>query len=222
MERAFGVPTSLPYGQLRRCFAGWAQEDAVSAYGGPRRSQYLFGLHRWASLAIDESRFRPSGLTQMRSSVLQAITILDGQGRKDYADDVRAQLDKASLAEGPKPAPAAPTPKARLSLRLSRSNVWARGGSGFAVTSAGRVITALHVVEDSARIDVQCGNLSPFRARVVSMSAGNDVAVLEPLSPVATPDHVQLGDSRKVAVGQRVFTVGFPASDVLGETAKYH
>jgi hypothetical protein len=82
-------------------------------------------------------------------------------------------------AQGPRPA-TAPATTAQSVSPPEPKYAWERSRRGFAVTNTGTVMAALHVVEGGDRIDVQCGVLPPLRARVASMSLGNDVAVLQP------------------------------------------
>lgn len=92
-------------------------------------------------------------------------------------------------------------------------------GTCFAVSPDGLVLTAQHVVEGAARIEVRFVGGTPLLAKVEKVDAETDVALLRVSGP--TPEYLNLADDGAVRLGEPVFTVGFPAVDVLGEEPKY-
>ncbi len=87
------------------------------------------------------------------------------------------------------------------------------GGSGFIVTADGLVITNRHVIDDrEAEYTVIMNNGTEYKAEVVSSDTINDVAMLRIKNDKGeTPDGlpvVELGDSDKIEVGQRVIAIG--------------
>jgi S1-C subfamily serine protease len=90
-------------------------------------------------------------------------------------------------------------------------------GTGVIVSSEGLVVTAAHVVAGANKIEVCLpgGNRS---AVVVEIDSKNDLAILRasgsgyPVSPLAP--------SRDVKLGQSVFTIGFPNTDIKGASPK--
>jgi hypothetical protein len=54
--------------------------------------EYWRTFHAWATKAIEESRYRPTGLTEIRSSLLDAADVLEKAGRSAWANDIRQQI----------------------------------------------------------------------------------------------------------------------------------
>lgn len=93
-----------------------------------------------------------------------------------------------------------------------------RFGTCFAV-GTGLVLTAAHNVGDSKRVRIRWEDGATSSARVVELRPKRDLALLKvdrddlhPL-PLAEPGTTRMGD--------RVFTVGFPATRLLGHEAKF-
>jgi S1-C subfamily serine protease len=90
-------------------------------------------------------------------------------------------------------------------------------GTGFVVTSDGYLVTCAHVVEGSTKIEVQLQGRS-YPGQVTAFDKKHDLAVVRiaatnlPVLPLANSDAVELA--------QEVRAVGFPLSDVLGESVK--
>jgi S1-C subfamily serine protease len=88
--------------------------------------------------------------------------------------------------------------------------------TGFFVTTNGFVLTACHVVADASNVMVgTSGKLIP--AKIIKVDAANDVAVLKvdgsfPALPIE--------QSRKVGLGDAVFTIGFPNEALQGFKTK--
>jgi S1-C subfamily serine protease len=83
-------------------------------------------------------------------------------------------------------------------------------GSGFVVDKAGHVVTNFHVVDGADRIHVSFSNRDTVVADLVGTDPSTDLAVLqvETSSSALTP--LQLGDSDKAEVGDRVVAIGNP------------
>lgn len=95
----------------------------------------------------------------------------------------------------------------------------AQQGTGFAVSSDGCVVTAYHVVKGAKIIKVYFTKDSFVSAKVIHGDPINDLAVLK--IEKSTPNFLQIAPMRSVKTGDRVFTLGFPVSSVLGREAKY-
>lgn len=83
-------------------------------------------------------------------------------------------------------------------------------GSGFTYDSIGHIVTNNHVVEGALAVEVTFPDGTILPAQVVGTDPYSDVAVLK---VEASPDLIKpllLGDSSKIAVGQRVFALGNP------------
>ena len=91
-------------------------------------------------------------------------------------------------------------------------------GTGFLVSSDGLVVTAFHVIEETRQTRVDCPDLGTSPAHVVRTAPGIDLAILQIAQ--RTPHYLSLSRSA-VEVGTPVFTVGFPAPDLLGKEPKF-
>jgi serine protease Do len=83
-------------------------------------------------------------------------------------------------------------------------------GSGFIIQRDGWILTNAHVVEGSARIEVDLGGGAPkLPAKVIGADAESDVALLkiEAGRPLPT---VPLGDSDRIAIAEWVLVIGSP------------
>ncbi len=90
-------------------------------------------------------------------------------------------------------------------------------GSGFIVSTDGRVITNEHVVGLSRAVDVRVSTGMTYRGIVVSIDPNNDLAFIYiDASRTFTP--ISVGDSDIVDVGEEVFTMGFPLGEMLGSS----
>jgi len=83
-------------------------------------------------------------------------------------------------------------------------------GAGVVVAADGRVLTAAHVVEQADEILIETADGRQRLAKVVFSHQRADIALLM-LSSVDTDlPYATLGDSDRLAVGQRTFVVGSP------------
>ena len=83
-------------------------------------------------------------------------------------------------------------------------------GSGFLVSSSGRVMTAAHVVNAMDEITVEGVAGEVVRATLVSTDADADVSLLQLERVTAAMQVARIGDSDAVRVGQQVMVVGAP------------
>src|SRR5713101_7574552 len=83
-------------------------------------------------------------------------------------------------------------------------------GSGVLISADGKVLTAAHLVDAASEIQVEFAEGERVRARVVASEPDADVSLLQldrvPPDAVA----VQLADSDRARIGDRVFIVGAP------------
>ena len=92
-------------------------------------------------------------------------------------------------------------------------------GTGFFVGSAGHVLTSYHVVEGASRIACRTVAGETHEARLVRSSAANDLALLQvEVRPTHFLGFAPHGSARE---GDRVFTMGFPAVDLLGAEPRF-
>ncbi len=94
-------------------------------------------------------------------------------------------------------------------------------GTGFAICSGEYVLTAFHVIQDAntASITVEFPGGKPVPATVSKRSFLNNVALLHLEKPA--PSFLKFADPRFTKLGQTVYTLGYPAINVLGKETKY-
>ena len=92
-------------------------------------------------------------------------------------------------------------------------------GSGFFVGPNGFILTSAHVVEDAEKIAVRLQNGLVLDATVDRLSSATDLALLK--VDYLTQDYLSLDFSDNVSIGDDVFTVGFPTTQLLGLDPKY-
>lgn len=83
-------------------------------------------------------------------------------------------------------------------------------GSGVLISDECHVLTAAHVVDAAERIWVQTQDGKRRTAQHLFSESGADIALLRLVEPDTTLVHATLGDSDRLAVGQRIFAIGNP------------
>jgi len=83
-------------------------------------------------------------------------------------------------------------------------------GSGFLINDKGWILTNRHVVSGRApEIQVTLSDKSQYKARILGADDNNDLALLQ-IVPKGKLPYLQLGDSEKLVVGQKVIAIGNP------------
>jgi S1-C subfamily serine protease len=90
-------------------------------------------------------------------------------------------------------------------------------GSGAIVSSLGHVVTAAHVIKGSNYLEIVTPAGS-YPATVLSVDDANDVALLK--VDKSFEDHILVGRSSEVRLGQSVATIGFPNIGIQGHSPK--
>ena len=223
-EASIALWRAIAEGRWQECVDGVSRWTSVAGYG-PSASinlvvfcmrqkalvqqqflpdEYWRTIHRWATKTIEECHYRPIGLAELRLDLLQAASQLRGAGRTDLADDIKLRLDTFSLV----------TP-------ATRTHTERRVGTAFVVRPDGYLLTAFHVVKGAKEIEVACAEIGRVAALVERFSEANDLAVLRVVDG-KTPTYLTLADQRSVNLGEQVFTIGFPAPDILGSEPKFN
>jgi S1-C subfamily serine protease len=83
-------------------------------------------------------------------------------------------------------------------------------GSGFLWDGDGHVVTNYHVIAGGDAFAVLLDDGSSWEARVVGAEPNKDLAVLEIEAPEHGVEHLELGDSSQLVVGQKVLAIGNP------------
>ncbi len=81
-------------------------------------------------------------------------------------------------------------------------------GSGFVLDKAGHILTNNHVIDNAQRVEVTLADKHKYKATVVMIDKGHDLALLEINAPNLLP--ATLSESAGLAVGQRVYAIGNP------------
>ncbi len=85
-----------------------------------------------------------------------------------------------------------------------------REGKGFLIDGEGKILTSFHLVFLASRIKVTTRSGDIFLGKLVRQDASRDLALIQISSK--TPQHLTLGDSSAVDVGEDVFVSGSPTS----------
>ena len=90
-------------------------------------------------------------------------------------------------------------------------------GTGFFVSGQGYVVSAYHVIQDAHEVEVVLRSGDTLHAAVKGIDRANDIALLK-VARSAKP--LAVVSSRNVAVGDEVFTLGYPLIDIEGQEQK--
>lgn len=110
-------------------------------------------------------------------------------------------------------------------LETGRFN-WSGSGTGFYVNNDGFIATNYHVIQDASEIWVLCkqnGLKQKFKATVFQTDKINDLAIIKITDKefVPLPKLPYQLASATIAVGNEVFSLGYPLADIMGETVKF-
>src|SRR5437667_2999165 len=134
--------------------------------------------------------------------MLNAMETLEKAGRNTLADDIKQQI--ATFSQPP------PATSARAASKTVQ-----QVGTAFVVRPDGFLLTAFHVVKGAKQIEISCPEIGKATARLEKFSEANDLAVLR-LADGKTPTYLSLADQKSVSLGGQVFTIGYPAPDMVG------
>ena len=81
-------------------------------------------------------------------------------------------------------------------------------GSGFVIDRQGHILTNFHVIENARRLEVTTSDKKKYKAQVVGTDPAHDLAVIQ--IPGAAAPSAEIGDSKNLVVGQKVFAIGNP------------
>ncbi len=81
-------------------------------------------------------------------------------------------------------------------------------GSGFILDKKGDILTNYHVVSNAQNVEVTLYNKHQYKARILMVDKGHDLALLKIDAPDLQP--ATLADSRGLQVGQLVYAIGNP------------
>ena len=92
-------------------------------------------------------------------------------------------------------------------------------GSGVLISKDGLFVTAYHVIESAKGIAVRTSK-GAFNVKILAVDKLNDLALLKVKDPIGEMPAAPLAPSAKMKLGQTVFTLGFPNSDLQGFNVK--
>jgi len=127
----------------------------------------------------------------------------------------------------PKPlTPIIKTPKPNPSITQTEQspipNTLIYSGTGFMFSNKDYVITNWHVIRGAKNIKVKFLNGEKINAEVLLKDSKNDIAFLKlERSPQLPASSLRVGNSSNVRMGDKVFTIGYPAHWVMGQNPKY-
>jgi len=148
------------------------------------------------------------------ASGLIAVAVLHGHHSTPTAHATPAKQASVRTISNPSPDAAR-----RVYARAKDSVVYvsatqAQGqatGSGFVVSSDGKIVTNEHVVDGAEQVTVKIGTSgTELPAQVLAADASKDLALLQVDAGGAKLRPLSLGDSSQVQVGQTVYAIGNP------------
>ena len=160
----------------------------------------------------------PIKMAQLSASSLQ--TSLNAKNDSNASNTISTTIK-------PKPLPTAKQlPKANPSIiQTEQSSIPDKlkySGTGFMFGSKDYVITNWHVIRGAENIKVNFLNGEKINSEVLLKDSTNDIAFLKlERSPQLPASSLKVGNSSNVRMGDKVFTIGYPAHWVMGQNPKY-
>lgn len=114
----------------------------------------------------------------------------------------------------PKPPEKTPVPPEPKPAKVVR-NI----GTGFAISQNGHIITAYHVTEGANKIRIHLPGRGVFDAHIERSSPPTDLVLLRIDAQFST--YLTPVSTHSLSIGGRVFTIGYPAIDLLGGEPKF-
>jgi len=172
--------------------------------------------HMWMNLAAsngNESAVKGRNIIEKRISPQQ---IVEAQRL------VRNWKPKGRIKTAESPPPTITPQPPRTSQPPKSKNVAIATGTGFLFGSQDYIITNYHVVKGTSAVKVKFTNDEMIDATVVARDTQNDVAILKlTKSPSFQSREMKFGDSAMVRMGDKVFTIGYPHTGIMGLNPKY-
>jgi S1-C subfamily serine protease len=156
--------------------------------------------------AIDKA-FAYCEQSRSQSGVRSPCTLYSINGHVVYGRNYTPRVE---------PPPSGQVPPGNVPGRLVNKSAY---GTGFAINDEGVIVTSYHVIKGATKINIQFqdGTVSP--AKVLKQSPNIDIAVLKIDRP--TPHYLPMDSQPEIGAGDRVFTMGFPVEDLLGQEPKF-
>jgi S1-C subfamily serine protease len=81
-------------------------------------------------------------------------------------------------------------------------------GSGFVFDGQGHILTNYHVIQGARQVEVTTSQKKKYTAQIIGTDPPHDLAVLQ--IPTDSVPQAEIGDSKSLVVGQKVFAIGNP------------
>ena len=81
-------------------------------------------------------------------------------------------------------------------------------GSGFVIDSEGHILTNYHVVDGARQLEVTTSDKRKYKAQIIGTDPIHDLAVIQ--IPEKSVTKAEIGDSKDLVVGQKVYAIGNP------------
>lgn len=81
-------------------------------------------------------------------------------------------------------------------------------GSGFVIDTEGHILTNFHVVEGARQVEVTTSDKKKYKAQIIGTDSVHDLAVIQ--IPNKAVPQAEIGDSKSLVVGQKVYAIGNP------------
>jgi len=154
-----------------------------------------------ASSAVSSSDLPESPFVSVVNKTLPAVVFIDVRKKVSTGDSDDPQMEMMRRFFGD-------TPLGRHPQTAPTS------GSGFIISSDGRILTNNHVVRDAEDISVTLNDKRTFKAKVVGTDPATDVAVIK-IDGTNLPT-IPIGDSDKLRVGDWAIAIGNPLGVLRG------
>ncbi len=81
-------------------------------------------------------------------------------------------------------------------------------GSGFVIDAEGHILTNYHVIESARQVEVTTSDKKKYKAQIIGVDPPHDLAIIQ--IPSKAVPQAEIGDSKNLIVGQKVFAIGNP------------
>ncbi len=118
--------------------------------------------------------------------------------------------------------PVTPSPQQQQAQIPQQQVATLKAGTGVMLGEAGYILTSYHLVRGMKQIRVKFVNGEEIDAPLFIKDEVNDIAFLKlNQSPNISLMNIAMGDSSQMQIGNKVFTIGYPISNILGQKPKY-
>jgi S1-C subfamily serine protease len=155
---------------------------------------FYFLTNRWARPVLSSPVTRPAHVELAEAAAAQSLDAEEQENITVYKKALPAVVNITSTA---------------VAFDFFYGAVPQRGmGSGFVIDGEGHILTNYHVVENARQLEVTTSDKKKYKAQIVGTDPAHDLAVIQ--IPIKTVPRAEIGDSKNLVVGQKVFAIGNP------------